>query len=288
MDEGVTAALPTPLVSTDWLAENIDAVKVIDASWRMPGAGVAREDYDVRHIPGAVFFDIDAIADQETDLPHMLPAPEAFAAAVGAMGISDNHAVVVYDDQGLFSTPRVWWTFRTMGHESVAVLDGGLKKWIAEGRAVSDAASAAKPASYNARMQTDLVRGADEVRAVVADGSSQIVDARSADRFQGQAPEPRAGLLSGAMPGARNTPFDTLINDDGTLKAPAALKEIFTAAGVDLGTPATTTCGSGVTAAVVALALESLGHRQWSLYDGSWAEWGKEEHDRADYPIITR
>lgn len=281
------SALPAPLVSTDWLAENLNAVTIIDASWRMPGAGAARDDYDTRHIPGTVFFDIDAIADKTTDLPHMLPAPDAFAAAVGPMGISDNDATVVYDDQGLFSAPRVWWTFRAMGHESVAVLDGGLKKWLAEGRDVTDAAPDVQSIKYKATPRPDLVRDAARLRTVITDGSAQIIDARSADRFLGRAPEPRAGLLSGAMPGAKNTPFDLLLNEDGTIKPPDTLKQMFADAGVDLGAPAITSCGSGVTAGVLALALESLGHRQWSLYDGSWAEWGKEEHDRNAYPIVV-
>lgn len=279
--------LPTPLVTTDWFSDNLDAVKIIDASWRMPGAGAARDDYDRRHIPGAVFFDIDAVADRSTDLPHMLPSPDAFASAVGAMGISTNDAVVVYDDQGIFSAPRVWWTFRAMGHEAVAVLDGGLKKWRAEGRDVTDAAPAIQAAKYEATLQPDLVRDAGDVRTVITTGAPQIIDARSADRFLGQASEPRAGLISGAMPGAKNTPFDLLIKENGTLKAPDALREIFTTAGVNLDAPAITTCGSGVTAAVLALALESLGHKDWSLYDGSWAEWGKEENDRDAYPVIV-
>lgn len=253
----------------------------------MPGAGNARDDYDRRHIPGAVFFDIDAIADTSTDLPHMLPSPKAFSDAVGAMGISDNHAVVVYDDQGLFSAPRVWWTFRAMGHGQVAVLDGGLKKWLAEGRPVSNAASDIQPAKYNATLQPNLVRGAGDVRTALKEHTAQIIDARSAERFQGRAPEPRTGLLSGAMPGAKNAPLDLLLNDNGALKGSDALKDIFASVGIDLDAPAITSCGSGVTAAVVALALESLGHRQWSLYDGSWAEWGKEEHDRNAYPIVV-
>ena len=281
------SGLPSPLVSTDWLAEHLSAVKIIDASWRMPGAGDAREDYDQRHIAGAVFFDIDDIADKTTDLPHMLPTPERFAAAVGAMGISDDDTVIVYDDQGIFSAPRVWWTFRAMGQGPVSVLNGGLKKWLAEGRDVTGAAPAAQSKEYKARPAPELIRNADHIRDVIADSDAQIVDARSADRFLGQAPEPRAGLISGAMPGAKNTPFNLLINEDGTLKTPDALRNVFTAAGVDLGAPAIATCGSGVTAAVIAIALESLGHKDWSLYDGSWAEWGKEENDRAAYPVIS-
>ena len=282
------SGLPSPLVSTDWLAENLSAVKIIDASWRMPGAGDAREDYDQRHIAGAVFFDIDDIADKTTDLPHMLPTPDRFAAAVGAMGISNDDTVIVYDDQGIFSAPRVWWTFRAMGHGPVSVLDGGLKKWLAEGRDLIGAAPVVQPANYVSSPASHLVRSADLIRsAIVSDCDAQIVDARSADRFLGQAPEPRAGLISGAMPGAKNTPFNLLISEDGTLKAPDALRNVFTAAGVDLGAPAIATCGSGVTAAVIALALESLGHKDWSLYDGSWAEWGKEENDRAAYPVIS-
>lgn len=280
-------ALPTPLVSTDWLGEHLNDVKIIDASWRMPDAGVARDDYNKRHILGAVFFNIDAISDKATDLPHMLPAPGAFADAVGAMGVSHEDAIVVYDDMGVFSAPRVWWTFRAMGHERVAVLNGGLKKWLAEGRNVTDALLTAQPVEYDASLQPLLVRNAIGVRAVIADNTSQIIDARSAEHFFGRAPEPRAGLLSGAMPGAKNVSFDRLLNDDGTMKPPDVLKAVFIAAGIDMDAPAITTCGSGVTAAVLALALESLGHRRWSLYDGSWAEWGKEEHDRAEYPIVT-
>ena len=282
------SGLPSPLVSTDWLAEHLSAVKIIDTSWRMPGAGDAREDYDQRHIAGAVFFDIDDIADKTTDLPHMLPTPERFAAAIGAMGISNDDTVIVYDDQGIFSAPRVWWTFRAMGHGPVSVLDGGLKKWLAEGSDVTGSTPVVQPANYVSSPASHLVRSVDLIRsAIVSDGDAQIVDARSADRFLGQAPEPRAGLISGAMPGAKNTPFNLLINEDGTLKAPDALQNVFTAAGVDLGAPAIATCGSGVTAAVIALALESLGHKDWSLYDGSWAEWGKEENDRAAYPVIS-
>ncbi len=280
-------ALPTPLVSTDWLGEHLNDVKIIDASWRMPDAGVARDDYNKRHILGAVFFNIDAISDKATDLPHMLPVPGAFADAVGAMGVSHEDAIVVYDDMGVFSAPRVWWTFRAMGHERVAVLNGGLKKWLAEGRNVTDALLTAQPVEYDASLQPLLVRNAIGVRAVIADNTSQIIDARSAEHFFGRAPEPRAGLLSGAMPGAKNVSFDRLLNDDGTMKPPDVLKAVFIAAGIDMDAPAITTCGSGVTAAVLALALESLGHRRWSLYDGSWAEWGKEEHDRAEYPIVT-
>ncbi len=279
--------LPTPLVSTDWLAENLDTVKIIDASWRMPGVGDARDDYDKRHIPGAVFFDIDAIAEKSTDLPHMLPAPETFAAAVGAMGISENDAVVVYDDQGLFSAPRVWWTFRAMGHERVTVLDGGLKKWLAEGRTVTDVMPAPRPADYQPSPQPDLVRSASAVRDIIANNSGNIIDARGADRFNGEAAEPRAGLISGAMPGAKNVAFNLLLNEDGTLKEAGALKAAFESAGVDISAPAVTTCGSGVTAAVLALALERLGHTRWSLYDGSWAEWGKEENDRVAYPVVA-
>ena len=279
--------LPTPLVSTGWLADNLSAVKIIDASWRMPGGGVARDDYEKRHIPGAVFFDIDAIADTSTDLPHMLPSPEAFARAVGAMGIGEKNAIVVYDDQGIFSAPRVWWTLRVMGHERVAVVDGGLKKWLAEKRAVASAETRIEPARYEPALQSALVRDSFAVRAVIDNQVCTIIDARASDRFLGHAPEPRAGLVSGAMPGAKNTPFNLLINEDGTMKSPPDLKDAFTAAGVDLSRPVVTTCGSGVTAAVLALALESLGHREWSLYDGSWAEWGKEDNDRNAYPIVV-
>ena len=277
----------SPLVSTAWLADNLETVKVIDASLRMPGAGDAKADYERRHIPGAVFFNIDEIADQSSDLPHMLPPPDVFEDAVGAMGVSNQDTLIVYDDQGLFSAPRVWWTFRAMGHGPVAVLDGGLKKWLAEDRAVTDAPTNPAPTTYKASPRADLVVDASAVRSALKNDKTQVIDARARARFRGEAPEPRAGLLSGAMPGAKNAPFETLLNDNGALKPPDALRKILLDAGVNLEEPAVATCGSGVTAAVVALALETLGHHQWSIYDGSWAEWGGEKNDRVAFPVVA-
>jgi thiosulfate/3-mercaptopyruvate sulfurtransferase len=277
----------SPLVSVEWLAENLDSVKLIDASWRMPGEPAGRIAYDERHIPGAIFFDIDEIADRTTDLPHMLPTAGEFSSAVGGMGISSDDTVVIYDDVGIFSSPRAWWTFRAMGHQHVVVLNGGLKAWVAAGLPVTDETPDAQPASYRATLDRRLISDATDIRAAADRAQSEIVDARSADRFSGRAPEPRAGLISGAMPGAKNAPFDEFLQEDGTMKTPHALRAVFENAGVDLERPVISTCGSGVTAAVLALALESLGHDHWSVYDGSWAEWGKETHDRVAYPVVA-
>lgn len=268
---------PKTLVSTEWLAAHLDDpdLRILDASWHMPAAGRdARAEYAAAHLPGAQFFDIDAVADPDTDLPHMLPTPEAFALAIAALGIGDGDQVVIYDDAATRSAARGWWTFRAMGHDRVAVLDGGLAKWRAEGRALTDAAPAAPEAQPGAQLQPALVRDAAQVAEASASGSAQIIDARAADRFRGDAPEPRPGLTSGHMPGARNLPFGQLYNPDGTMKDESALRAAFEVAGVDLSRPAITSCGSGITAASLSLALERLGHRNHALYDGSWAEWG--------------
>lgn len=268
---------PKTLVSTEWLAAHLDdpGLRILDASWHMPAAGRdARAEHDAAHIAGARFFDIDAVADPDTELPHMAPPPEAFARAVAALGIGDGDQVVIYDDAATRSAARAWWTFRLMGHDRVAVLDGGLAKWRAEGRALTDAAPAARAAQLNARLRPDLVRDARQVAEASAQGSAQIIDARAGDRFRGEAPEPRPGLTSGHMPGAKNLPFGQLYTPDGTMKDASALRAAFTSAGVDLSRPAITSCGSGITAASLSLALERLGHRNHALYDGSWAEWG--------------
>lgn len=276
-----------PLVSTEWLAEHLqdDNLKIIDGSWRMPGQTPAIKDYAQRHIPGAVFFDIDAIADQTSPLPHMLPSKAEFEHAVGALGVSDTDRIVVYDDQGLFSAARVWWTFRAMGDRNIAVLDGGLPKWTAEDRPLTAEATALPATAYKASPVPALCKSADAVRAALADNSAQVIDARPAPRFAGKAPEPRHGLRSGAMPGALNTPHATLLNEDGTMRSPDALKAIFTATGADLSRPIITSCGSGVTAAVLSLALEIIGHNTHGLYDGSWAEWGDARHDSKEFPV---
>ncbi|NHF72166.1 3-mercaptopyruvate sulfurtransferase [Paracoccus xiamenensis] len=268
---------PKTLVSTEWLAGHLDdpGLRILDASWHMPAAGRdARTEYATAHIPDAQFFDIDAVADPDTDLPHMLPTPEAFARAVSALGIGDGDQVVIYDDAATHSAARAWWTFRAMGYDRVAVLDGGLAKWRAEGRPVTEAVTAAPKAHLTANLRPDLIRDAAQVAEASAQGSAQIIDARAADRFRGEAPEPRPGLTSGHMPGAKNLPFGQLYRPDGTMKDADALRAAFADAGVDLSRPAITSCGSGITAASLSLALERLGHRNHSLYDGSWAEWG--------------
>ena len=268
---------PRTLVSTDWLAARLrdPDIRVIDASWHMPATGRdGRAEYDAAHIPGAWFFDIDAISDPQSDLPHMAPPPEAFADAMRAAGIGDGQQVVIYDDAAGRSATRAWWTFRLMGKTDVAVLDGGLAKWRAEGRAVDDRAPAPRERQCTARHQPALVRDVTQVATASKLGQAQIVDARSPERFRGEVAEPRPGLRSGHIPGSRNLPIARIYNDDGTMRPVPDLRAAFKDAGVDLDRPVITTCGSGVTAASLALALERIGHRNWSLYDGSWAEWG--------------
>ncbi|MFQ5562853.1 MAG: 3-mercaptopyruvate sulfurtransferase [Parvularculaceae bacterium] len=278
------------LVSTDWLADNLgaDDLRVIDASWRMPGADApARAAYEERHIPGAQFFDIDAIADKSIDLPHMTPPPEIFAEAVGRMGVSETDRVVVYDDAGLFSAPRVWWTFRAMGHGPVMVLDGGLEKWLAEDRPVTKEIVAPKPVFYRTRPVKNAACRAADMRLALQRGDTVVLDARPADRFEGRAPEPRAGLRSGHMPGAKNLPAGIVLNENGTMKDAAALKELFANAGIGADTPVVTTCGSGVTAAILSFALDRAGHSRHGLYDGSWAEWGDVRRSLQEFPVAT-
>ena len=268
---------PKTLVSTDWLARHLrdPDLRVLDASWYLPAAGRdAKAEYAAAHIPGARFFDIDEIADQRSDLPHMAPPPEKFISRMRAMGVGDGHQVVVYDGTGLFSAARVWWTFRLMGKQDVAVLDGGFPKWQAEGRDIEDMPPIIRDRHMTVSRQNHLVKDVTQVAHCAKLGEAEIIDARSAARFRGEAPEPRPGLRSGHIPGARNVPFGGVLSADGTMKSPADLKAVFEAVGVDLKKPAITSCGSGVTAAVLSLALERIGHRNHALYDGSWAEWG--------------
>jgi thiosulfate/3-mercaptopyruvate sulfurtransferase len=275
-----------PLVTTDWLAKHLadPDLRVVDGTWHMPQTGRnARAEFEAAHIPGAVFFDIDAIADRTTSLPHMLPTAEDFGAAVGALGIGNSHRVVVYDVRGVVSAARVWWTFRTFGHEAVSVLDGGLRKWQTEGRPVEHGGSAPARRAFTARLHPELVRDLEAMRANLAGGTTQVLDARSAGRFAGTEPEPRAGLRGGHIPGSLNLPYETLYRADGTLKPPDELRAALTAAGVDLDRPVVTSCGSGVTASVLALALYLVGRRDVAVYDGSWSEWGA----RADTPVET-
>jgi thiosulfate/3-mercaptopyruvate sulfurtransferase len=268
---------PQLLVSTDWLAAHLNApdVRILDGSWHMPAENRdARAEYEVAHIPGARFFDIDEIADLSSSLPHMAPPPEKFVSRVRALGIGDGHRVIVYDSQGLFSAARVWWLFRLHGHEDVAVLDGGLPKWRAEGRPLEDTSPILRDRHFTSRRNAGLVRDVTQVAASAKLGDTQIVDARAPARFRGEVPEPRPGLRSGHIPGARNVHYKTLLNPDGTMKDTGGLREAFATAGVDPLKPAITTCGSGVSAAILNLALERLGNRSHALYDGSWAEWG--------------
>lgn len=278
---------PYPLVSTQWLGGKLGApgLRVIDASWRLPGVPPAIEDHRRRRIPGAVHFDLDAIADRASDLPHMMPSPAQFAAAVGALGVAADDRVVIYDDAGIFSAPRVWWTFRAMGHERVSVLDGGLPKWLREGRAVERGEASPAAVSYRLDRPRPLSRTHHDVRAALGARSALVIDARPAARFSAAAPEPRPGLRRGGMPGARNIPYTEVIAADGTLKTPAELRALFAAAGAAPDAEVITTCGSGVTAAVLALALEAIGARAVGLYDGSWAEWGRETNDPAMFPV---
>lgn len=270
------------LVSTDWLGEHLGApdLVVLDASWHLPPTGRdAYREYLEGHIPGALFFDIDEIADTDSALPHMLPPAEKFSSRVRKMGIGDGKRVIAYDSLGLFSAARVWWMFRVMGHDDVAVLDGGLAKWIAEGRPLEEGVpSPRSERHFTARTKTMMVRDKDDLAAASQRGNAQIVDARSAGRFAGREPEPRKGLRSGHIPGSLNLHYASLLNGDGTLKDDAELRRAFEAAGVDLARPVVTTCGSGVTAAILSLGLELLGHGKVSLYDGSWSEWGSDEN----------
>jgi thiosulfate/3-mercaptopyruvate sulfurtransferase len=264
-------------VTTQWLAENLGkpGIAVVDGSFFLPTQKRnAREEYLVTHIPGAVFFDIDAIADHSTDLPHMLPSAGEFALQAGALGIGDEHTIVVYDSVGLSGAPRVWWTFRVFGASTVRVLDGGLPKWKAEGRPVEAGEVSLAPATFRARLNARAVAGVEDVKAALAGRTVQVVDARSPGRFEGLEPEPRAGLRSGHMPGAKNVPVSSLV-EDGRLVDAQRIRQAFAAGRVDVTQPVITTCGSGVTAATLWLALESIGHAPRALYDGSWSEWGR-------------
>ncbi|OUS33516.1 3-mercaptopyruvate sulfurtransferase [Rhodobacterales bacterium 56_14_T64] len=268
---------PKTLVSTEWLSAHLKDpdLRLLDASWYLPAMERdARAEYDAAHIPGARFFDIDEISDHRSELPHMVPPVEKFMSRLRAMGVGDGHQVVVYDGVGLFSAARVWWLFRLMGQANVAVLDGGFPKWQAEGRAVEDMPPVIRDRHMTVRVQNHMVRDVTQVSAASKLGDHEIIDARAAARFRGDSPEPRQGLRAGHIPGAKNVPFTTLLNADGTMKPTDKLRAIFEAAGVDLAKPAITSCGSGVTAAVLSLALERIGKSDHALYDGSWTEWG--------------
>ena len=272
----MTTPLPD-VVSTEWLAKRLGEpdLRVLDGTWHMPHLKRdAHAEFGAAHIPGAVFFDIDRIADRASSLPHMLPAADEFADAVGALGVTSDDRIVVYDVRGVVSAARVWWTFRAFGHDRVAVLDGGLRAWIAEGRPTAAGEPLPTRRQFRARLRPELVRDFDFMRRNVGTRAEQVVDARSRGRFEGTEPEPRAGLRGGHIPGSVNLPYETLYRPDGTLRTPDALRAAFVEAGVDLAKPITTTCGSGITASVLALALHVVGRPDAAVYDGSWTEWG--------------
>jgi thiosulfate/3-mercaptopyruvate sulfurtransferase len=277
---------PKTLVSTDWLAAHLKNpdLRIFDASWYLPDMKRdGRAEYEKGHIPGARFFDIDDISDARSELAHMVPPVEKFMSRMRAMGVGDGHQVVVYDGLGLFSAARVWWLFRLMGQTNIAVLDGGLPKWIADGHKTTTAAPTIRDRHMTVKMEPQRVRDVTEVARAAKLGDHSIIDARAPARFKGEAPEPREGLRSGHIPNSKNVFYQGLLNKDGTMKAPNALRTVFNDAGVDLHKPVITTCGSGITAAILSLALERIGKTDHSLYDGSWSEWGM----YADLPIAT-
>ncbi len=277
-------ANPDALVETDWLADNLGTVKVLDGSWYLPTQmrdPVA--EYHAGHIPGAQFFHIDDIADSNSDLPHMLPSAADFATAVGAMGISNKDRVVVYDGMGLQSAARVWWEFRAFGHDNVALLNGGLPKWTAEGRPLETDVPAPAPATFNAALNPALVRSVEQLLANTETRAEQVLDVRPRGRYDGTDAEPRPGVRSGHIPGAKHLVYTDILNDDRTLKDAEALRAALDGSGIDLNGPVVTSCGSGITASAMALGLHLIGHDQWAVYDGSWTEWG----GRTDTPIET-
>jgi thiosulfate/3-mercaptopyruvate sulfurtransferase len=267
-----------PLVTTDWLATHLDdpKVKIVDATFKLPGVlPLPKDDYLAAHIPGAVFFDVDAVSDHSNPLPHMFPTAEQFGRDVGALGIGNGDIVVLYDSGGWVAAPRVWWMFLCYGHRDVRIVDGGLKKWRAEGRSVESGEVKAKPTAFKAGYDARRVRSIQQMIANVESRAEQVIDARAGERFEGRGVEPRPGLRSGHIPGARSLPYGNLFDaTTGAMKPLDELRKAFVGAGVDMARPIVTSCGSGVSAAVLTLALYRLGVENTALYDGSWAEWG--------------
>jgi thiosulfate/3-mercaptopyruvate sulfurtransferase len=275
-----------PLVSTQWLNDHLSApdVRIVDASWYLPAANRdPKLEYRDAHIPGAVFFDIDEISDTASPYPHMLPSPEKFASRVKKLGLGDGNRIVVYDGAGIFSAARVWWMFRAMGKKEVSVLDGGLPKWRAENRPLDDMPPIPKERHFTPRPNHLIIRDLDEMKANLESKREQVVDARSPTRFHAQEAEPRPGLRGGHIPGSRNIHYQRLLNPDGTMRKGDALAAVFSEAGVDIHKPVVASCGSGVTASIVLLALAAIGARDGAVYDGSWSEWGA----HTDLPAAT-
>jgi thiosulfate/3-mercaptopyruvate sulfurtransferase len=275
-------ATDDPLVSTEWLADHLGdpKVKVLDASFKMPGVMPRpADDYLAAHIPGAVFFDVDEVSDHTSTLPHMYPDAAQFARDVAAMGVSSGDTVVVYDAGGWVAAPRAWWMFLSFGHADVRILEGGLKKWQVEGRPTETGKPASpKPGTFTAKLDPNYLRSKQQVVANLDSGAEQVIDARAAERFEGRVPEPRPGLRAGHIPGSRNVPYNELFDaNTGLMKSRDELRDAFSRARVDLDRPIVTSCGSGVSALVLTLALYRLGVRGSALYDGSWSEWGQSD-----------